>query len=79
MRAHFMGREQRAALTCHRSDGGHTRCGCWIWGFYSSVITGWRCNVRLSAAKLFSTPLKRGERSVQGLMLAAACFTGRKQ
>lgn len=29
-------------------------------GFYSSVITGWRCNVKLSVAKLFSTPLKRG-------------------
>lgn len=25
------------------------------------MITGWRCNVKLPVAKLFSTPLKRGE------------------
>lgn len=28
------------------------------------MITGWRCNVRLSVAKLFSTPLKRGEERI---------------
>lgn len=33
-------------------------------GFYSSMIIGCRHNVRLSVAKLFSTPLKGGEERI---------------